>query len=898
MRLRLSGLAAAATLTLATLAAAAVNGAIYTSVADGTTVNANIYDEKEEVFLSGGPQNHQSAGLSPDGAYYFQVTDPSGAVLLSTDDISCRVVQVTGGRIVGVPADSAGGFGTPACYHAIGTFNAANAALPVQLMPYLDTPNPGGEYKAWLTPVAAYGSCDSSRGSHGFCDSESKTDNFKVRASAPEAAYVSVCKFNDVDADGQQGATEPFIPHWPITATGVDGGTISGQTDDSGCVTFTFSGFSETLRSQTVTLSEGSFGPDWTQTAPTSCGTVANCAVENGVITLTVAPGEDVAAPNFGNTNPYCTEGCTTSTLVLTANAFTRLTRTYTWDIEKTVDQPRINTASPAAAFTYTVAVSHDAGTDSDWQANGSIRISNPGGVPIAGEFLATTDNGGSCALVDGPAVNIPAGSHVDVAYVCDFTQLAAPGTLSVLATWGTGNAGATAPIDFAAAAVNVVDGVATVTDSVSGPLGTVSSTDASPASFEYTASIDGVPGSCVTRNNVATFVADTSGATGSAQQAVELCVGADLLVTSSATTAFSSAIDKAAQHSVIQTQAGTQALNYTVRVTESGWVVSGLVQVTNPNDWQAVTATAASSVDGGGACSIDGAIVVPASSTVTMPYTCTFAAAPTAASGQNAATATWDAAAAYTPTGGATDTTPFVFDALTVTDTFEGVTTTLGVISAPAALTTLSYTKSVTTPAPATCRAFSNTATIDGRDQASSASVTVCNTTTGAHTIGFWQNKNGQAIVTSGTSPVCALTPWLRLLAPFQDLAATANCRTVGTYVTTVIKAASAKGAAMNAMLKAQMLASALDVYFSDPSLGGNLLGAPVRIGAVRIDLSGKGAAFGGAASLSVAQMLAWQNTVATSAGTSWYGNDKRIQELAKNAFDQINNQVAPIAH
>ena len=44
-----------------------------------------------------------------------------------------------------------------------------------------------------------------------------------------------------------------------------------------------------------------------------------------------------------------------------------------------------------------------------------------------------------------------------------------------------------------------------------------------------------------------------------------------------------------------------------------------------------------------------------------------------------------------------------------------------------------------------------------------------------------------------------------------------------MATYVTNVIKAANASGAAMNAMLKAQMLATALDVYFSDPALGGN---------------------------------------------------------------------------
>ncbi len=88
---------------LAGIASAAVSGAIFTTTSTGTTVNGNIYASKSDVYLNGGPQNTKDPGLVPDGTYYFQVTDPSGAVLLSLDDISCRQVVVTGGRITGVP---------------------------------------------------------------------------------------------------------------------------------------------------------------------------------------------------------------------------------------------------------------------------------------------------------------------------------------------------------------------------------------------------------------------------------------------------------------------------------------------------------------------------------------------------------------------------------------------------------------------------------------------------------------------------------------------------------------------------------------------------------------------------------------------------------------------------
>jgi hypothetical protein len=181
---------------------------------------------------------------------------------------------------------------------------------------------------------------------------------------------------------------------------------------------------------------------------------------------------------------------------------------------------------------------------------------------------------------------------------------------------------------------------------------------------------------------------------------------------------------------------------------------------------------------------------------------------------------------------------------------------------------------------------------------------------------MGFWQNKNGQGIIGGGASTggICNAATWLRQYAPFQDLSSTASCSAVATYVYNVVKAANASGSSMNAMLKAQMLATALDVYFSDPSLGGNKIGAPAPIGGVTIDLTkvcqmidssaGTGScgatfenassAFGGAASLTVSQMLAYVASKSNSGGSTWYANVKATQQLAKDAFDAINNQVA----
>ena len=45
---------------------------------------------------------------------------------------------------------------------------------------------------------------------------------------------------------------------------------------------------------------------------------------------------------------------------------------------------------------------------------------------------------------------------------------------------------------------------------------------------------------------------------------------------------------------------------------------------------------------------------------------------------------------------------------------------------------------------------------------------------------------------------------------------------------------------------------------------------------------------------SRTVGQMLYYAASQSTSSGTTWYGNVKSTQELTKDAFDAINNQVA----
>ncbi len=170
-----AGLLGAALIAPAGAAAAPLPGAIWTSLSNGQTVNQNRYDNKADVYLNGGPQNCGNNGLE-DGDYYFQVTDPSGKTLLSTDAIKFRQIKVVSGVISGTS-----GLGN----HAVGA-GGCDDAKPVQLIPYDDTPNNGDEYSVDMAPAAEVEACDGFNAdstSLNFlkdCKVSSKNDNFKV----------------------------------------------------------------------------------------------------------------------------------------------------------------------------------------------------------------------------------------------------------------------------------------------------------------------------------------------------------------------------------------------------------------------------------------------------------------------------------------------------------------------------------------------------------------------------------------------------------------------------------------------------------------------------------------------------------------------------------------------
>jgi hypothetical protein len=617
-------------------------------------------------------------------------------------------------------------------------------------------------------------------------------------------------------------------------------------------------------------------------------------------------------------------------------------TNTYGWTISKEVDRSYIETSDSSATVNYTVRVQRDTGTASDVKVAGKITVTNPNATVVDGVNVSDTlSNGTTCSVAGGSDVSVPSGP-TDFSYTCDLGSSLPSGDLSnvVSIDWAAQDLGtpgfllagsAGFQFDNIAFKSSDVNDCVDVSDSIAGVLGNV----CGDKSWTYERTIDGTAGTCTTVDNTATIV----GTNESASAEVKLCVGADLAVSKTVVPTFNRAylwnIGKDVDKTLVeQLGGGTATFNYTVKadqtgVTDSGWAATGVITITNPNNWESINVSSLSDlVDNGGVCTIDSSVSLPftiaKSESKTVAYSCTFTGG---SSRTNTATAGWDKAAASTPDDSATGTAGFEFttpttrvhQTATVRDTFNGTTSTLGTLtgtdSAPFATGTYAYPRLVNVPT-WNCVNYANTAAIFETGQHADQTVRVCGPAkTGALTMGFWQNKNGQGIITTGTSVagVCKSGTWLRGYAPFQDLSATATCAQVGTYVTNVIKAASAAGTSMNPMLKAQMLATSLDVYFSDAALGGNRISAPAPIGAVSIDLtkickmidgSGGGtcagsfenvsSGFGGAASLTVNQMLTYAANQSNAGGSAWYGQVKATQGLAKDAFDAINNQVA----
>jgi hypothetical protein len=203
-RFTLLGLTVFALLAIVTTSAlmfGPVAGAIFTTNSLCTGTNVNIFTNKADVYLDGGPAHPGAAGL-PDGNYYVKVTEPDGTLLGTTVGTTNETPVVV----------SSGEFAV--CYQLSSILRKASTDVsggPVAPDGYDTTTNSGSEYKVWVSQDP------------DFANDNTKTDNFKViENNVIQQGSLSVIKFYDANANGSNDDGQ-LITGWKVRITdGID----------------------------------------------------------------------------------------------------------------------------------------------------------------------------------------------------------------------------------------------------------------------------------------------------------------------------------------------------------------------------------------------------------------------------------------------------------------------------------------------------------------------------------------------------------------------------------------------------------------------------------------------------------------------------------------------------
>jgi len=196
------------------------------------------------------------------------------------------------------------------------------------------------------------------------------------------------------------------------------------------------------------------------------------------------------------------------------------------------------------------------------------------------------------------------------------------------------------------------------------------------------------------------------------------------------------------------------------------------------------------------------------------------------------------------------------------------------------------------------TTATVSDTATVTGLGQGVTSGMTAG--------IGFWHNKNGQALITSfnGGPTATALSAWLAASFPnlygagagTNSLAGKTNSQVAGYFQTLF--------ALGGTQVRAQVLAVALDVYATTSSLGGTagvaygFAVSATGLGARSYSVGKDGAAFGVAnnTTLNVYELLVAVNKRAKSGVL--YGGNATLQAQCANLLSALNSAATGITY
>jgi len=276
---------------------------------DGTIVNCNLYDGKQYVWLNGGPDNAALAS----GTYFFVVLVPGGQP--DPNDGGAKNLSDSVAAPYTSGATNLDGSAIPSGdLRSNRTFTVSNGVIDysgthtftnhmIRLMPYDDTTNNGGVYILGICKLAsAVATVD---------PKDCKYDAFKVQAPETpltEQAVLSGTKYRDhLGAGvGQLDPGETGLADWFISIT--DGTSTfnepSQTTDSSGAWSFTTPALLPTDLPKTYTISE-TLKSGWRETGNTvpqfQVAGSANVTLTNFVYSVTITGTAAVSDLNFGN---------------------------------------------------------------------------------------------------------------------------------------------------------------------------------------------------------------------------------------------------------------------------------------------------------------------------------------------------------------------------------------------------------------------------------------------------------------------------------------------------------------------------------------------------------------------------------------------------------------------
>lgn len=460
--------------------------------------------------------------------------------------------------------------------------------------------------------------------------------------------------------------------------------------------------------------------------------------------------------------------------LDVSKTAETTFTRTFNWEVAKSVDPASWDLFSgDTGTSDYTIDITKTGFVDSDWAVSGTITIVNPS-ASIAATISSVADSISGVGAIDADCgvsfpYNLAGGGSLECTYSSPLPDGADRVNTATVTTTGIIAGGAAEADVVFGDPTTLVDDSVSLVDSVNGDLGSFSDSDS--VSYSRTFSCDTDEGQ---HDNVATITGDDSGAELDSDDAsvlvncYALSVSKDAATTYTRTLTYDWTVNKIAGPIDQTVGIGESAfVTYDVTVDAavlsdelSGFSVSGSIVVSNPAPMDASLTSVSDIVSPDIAATVDcPSLTVPAGGDLVCTYS---AALPDASDRTNTATATlqnYDYASDGSATAsGTTDSsgtanvafgdpsmTETIDECADVSDTLAGFLGSLCIGDAPF---TFEYTLDLGLRSECGDYVIDNTATVMATDTGvtdfSSASVNVhvpCVVAEGC-TPGFWKNN------------------------------------------------------------------------------------------------------------------------------------------------------------